>query len=358
MINYFKNTNKNYLAFSVLIVSVLIAGGILYFSKISKSVMIEDSSYDMNFDFDNKYYDNGVKPEELEWGAVINYRYGYSYIEPRNYDQAQFFTVNVDRSTSTLFDFAKKFASFGDGVVLNKSYLNGREVYQFTYGATSTRIRRGEEMIEDSYLISAHEQVNILETDLGVKIIIIFPVKYYRKGVFNKMLNSFVVDRYLIPKIIQPQNWVKIEGVKVGDESFSFKYPSNIFTQRYVDYSGDPNISWGKTFDSPNQGGFSVKLEENEFNVYSSTQTFSDEGLIIEKEYFAEGAFREGLLKGRKTYSYNDEGHGGCSLIVTLVPIKEKTISISFGSCQDDAYYFSEQVELMQSILDTFEFKQ
>lgn len=338
-----KDKNKIYIIISIILVSVIIAGGILYVSKLMNPKVVDMSFVDI--DFYVPPYGKYLDLEDLEWEVVTNQKYGYGYIVPKNNDFSRFFNINIDKSTSTLGDYAKNISSLGNNVIPERSHLNGKEVYQFILSTTSDMFVPSEKFVDDGYYVSSNEQVNILETDSGIKIIITHPTNSFNQAIFDKILNSFVIDSNLIPEKTQPITWLKVEN-----EFFSFKYPSNIFTEGYSglrehnDPSEYENIVWRKVFDSNIFGSFTINIEEGSFNPNSSEIYDGEEGIKID--------FEEKLFKGKTIYGY----HWACGYAIKI-PIKNKTISIYTASCIDSAYDLSEE-DLFNEILDTFEFKQ
>lgn len=355
-----KDKNKIYIIISIILVSVVIAGGILYVSKINKvnTDKTNEGYVDSNQNEvretsaeEDLLIEEEIKPD-VKWELLTNKKYGFQYLYP-NYDGDYYqLHFNIDKfySTSTLEEFVEKIWSINNAEAdsyktvsqFKKAVVNNQEVFQFIMNGSFTI-----DNISGYSLTGADHLFTVFDNGAGVKIVVNFP--YWGEDVivddsefsnYKKMLESFRVDKNLIPKRMIPSDWTKVDGV-----GFSFKYPANIFKSFEPYGSKDYFYIFNLSSDGV-YGHITVEVKEEKLDLNNMPNPYSD----VEKPQTLK-------MKEKVAYLFG-YGDAGCAVKNVFVELGDRTLSISFSGCdEDNTYPLYQEEELMQSILDTFEFK-
>lgn len=334
--------NKNHIAISIIFVSAITAGAIFYFSFNDKEMFKKQNTepamiYEEVINEDVEvYHDDDQKPY---WKLFTDKKYGYEYLRLFNDTYHQGFDIHTFNSTSTLDTFVKEFWNFNKVETYKKVTISNNESYQFFLDTELRWPVSWSRGIGISFN-GVKNLVTVIDNGAGVKIIVIFP---YDDEEYKKMFESFRVDKNLIPEKVKPSDWTGVEGM-----GFSFKYPANLF--KSIDIPNEKNVS--------NSYSYRLSSYENIYgDIYISVENKKFEPNNIVGIYGAVENPEVVKMGDRIAYRYL-EGDAGCGHQKVLTALGEdKTLEILFSSCYDYVYPLYDEEELMQSILDTFEFK-
>jgi hypothetical protein len=340
--------NKSYVATFILLISVLVSGLILYFFEINKSntyeineeyvdgdqIETEEISIDEDIEI---YEDDNKKPY---WELFTDKKYGYEYLRLFNDTYHQGFDIHTFNSTSTLDTFVKEFWNFNKVETYKKVTISNNESYQFFLDTELRWPVSWSRGIGISFN-GVKNLVTVIDNGAGVKIIVIFP---YDDEEYKKMFESLRVDKNLIPKKANPSDWTEITGL-----GFSFKYPANLFKPAVVPEELSTSNIYYYTLDNSEEGvygGVSILVKNKKFDPTNIVGIYG----VVENPKVVK-------MGDRNAYRYL-EGDAGCGHQKVLTALGEdKTLEILFSSCHDYVYPLYQEEELIQSILDTFEFK-
>ena len=343
--------NKSYVVVTILLFSVLVSGLILYFSEINKNNIDEiNEEYvdDNQIESEEIFVDEDIEINEVDnkkptWKLFTDRKYGYEYLRLYDDYHAQKFDVNVFAATSTLEVFVKNFWEFNKVEAYKKVTISDSEAYQFV-------LNNKLSWPEGSGISFEGEKrlVTIIDNAAGAKIVIVFPYSEdvddeEDSAIYKKMFESFRADKNLIPEKVKPSDWTGVEGL-----DFGFRYPANLFKSVAVpDELNDLNTySYWLSSHENLYGDVSVYVKSEKFEPNNIVGIY---GAVENPEVVKIG--------DRIAYRYL-EGDAGCGHQKVLTALGEdKTLEILFSSCYDYVYPLYEEEELMQSILDTFEFK-
>ena len=287
-----------------------------------------------------------IVPPPDSWELVENKKYGFSYRRPAA-DSDEYFFVETIESAKNLKSFVQDIwslnknetSSFSKGKKiseLSEIIVNGSQGYQFSLSGSYTWDEQGS-----GYILDTRSLFTFFETKQGIKIVTRSPMNVTANQSGDnysvQILNSFHIDEKLIPKNEAPTNWQKVQK-----DSFTFKFPSNLF-KIDSEYSTERKIYLADIAEGMRGGIF----------ITPTSEKFDPDNII---DMYGKIENPDKIMIGdRIWYSYVWGDAGAAARIYLTSNGTDQSLKVSFSSMPgENVYPLNTDIELHKLILATF----
>lgn len=280
-----------------------------------------------------------------DWQQVVNKKYGFSYSRPSSITDEYFF-VDTRQEPESLQSYVQNIWSLNKNDTnpyakdkkiseISEVNINGSLAYQFTLSNSFTWDESGS-----GYVLDDINLFTFFETEQKIKIITRAPIKTVSSQSENRyyvtILNSFKIDKNLIPTNEEPANWQT-----VNRDLFIFKFPGNLF-KIDTEYTTAEKIYLGDIVDGT-RGGVYVAITNESFDPANITGMY---GPVKNPEKV--------VIGDKVWYSYLWGDAGAASRIYLTDIDGNKMLRVSFGSlAEEDVYPIHTDIVLQKLILAT-----